>query len=351
MANDPAHGHHHHGAHRHEHAAAAQAHEHEHEHHHGGARPHDQAPAVQPHHTDHAHHGHGHHGVSTGAAFAWSIGLNTTLVIVQVAVGVAAGSLALIADAGHNLSDIFGLVVAWIATIASRLRPTLRLTYGLRSTSIWAALFNAILVLLACGAIASEAIERLRAPESVNAPLVAWVALLGVVVNGASAWFFHRHAAHDLNARGAFLHLLADAGVSFAVVLAALGIMATGWHWLDPACSLAVVAVIVLASLRLLRQSLHLALGGVPAQIDPQAVRGFLASQPSITDVHDLHVWAMSTTEIALTVHLVAPSGHPGDDFLQQVTRELGTRFGIHHATIQIERGEHACALAPEHVV
>lgn len=300
------------------------------------------------HHHD-CHH-HGHAGTST-RAFAWSIGLNTALVIVQLVVGVAAGSLALIADAGHNLSDICGLLVAWIAAVASRWQPTRNLTYGLRATSIWAALFNAMLILLACGAIAWEAIDRLQTPAPVNAPLVMWVALLGAIVNGVSAWLFHRHAAHDLNAQGAYLHLLADAGVSLAVVGAALGIMATGWHWLDPACSLLVVAVIVWGSWRLFRQSVHLALGGVPRQIDPLAVRSFLASQPSVTDVHDLHVWAMSTTEVALTVHLVAPAGHPGDDFLQRVTRELDRRFGIHHATIQIERGDHACALAPEHVV
>ncbi len=330
MAHD-SHGHDHHGHHHH----SAHAPDHVHGHAHGHAH----------------HHGHADHGVSTTHAFAWGVGLNTTLVIVQFAVGVLAGSLALLADAGHNLFDIFGLLVAWIAAVASRWRPTRQLTYGLRATSIWAALFNSTLILVACGAIAWEAIERLGAPAPVDASLVVWVALLGVLVNGASAWFFHRHAAHDLNAQGAFLHLLGDAGVSLAVVLSALGILATGWLWLDPACSLLVVVVIVWASWRLLRQSVHLALGGVPNRIDPAAVRGYFAEQPDITDVHDLHVWAMSTTEVALTVHLVSPSGHPGDDFLQRVTRELGTRFGIHHATIQIERGDHACALAPEHVV
>lgn len=312
---------------------------------------------VQHGHEDHADHGHTHthdhlqHGTATARAFAWGIGLNTTLIVVQLVVGVLAGSLALLADAGHNLFDVIGLILAWLAAVVSRWRPTKHLTYGLRATSIWAALFNSTLILLACGAIAWEALERLSAPAVVDASLVAWVALLGVVVNGASAWFLHRHAAQDLNAQGAFLHLLGDAGVSLAVVLSALGIMATGWYWLDPACSLLVVAVIVWASWRLLRQSVHLALGGVPRRIDPIAVRGYFASQPDISDVHDLHVWALSTTEVALTVHLVAPLGHPGDDFLQRVTRELGARFGIHHATIQIERGDHSCALAPEHVV
>lgn len=341
MAHDPSRGHDDTDRRRSDHGHG-HGHDHGHEHGHHDLR----------HHHHHPHHDHhAHHGAPTTRAFAWSIGLNTTLVIVQLAVGVFAGSLALIADAGHNLSDILGLLVAWLASVASRWQPTRHLTYGLRATSIWAAVFNAMLILVACGAITWEAIERLRDPAPVDAMPVVWVALLGVVVNGASAWFFHRHAAHDLNAHGAFLHLLGDAGVSFAVVLAAIGIVFTGWHWLDPACSLVVVAVIVWASWRLLRQSAHLALGGVPRQIDPQAVRGFLASQPAITDVHDLHVWAMSTTEVALTVHLVAPSGHPGDDFLRRVTHELDRRFGIHHATIQIERGDHACALAPEHVV
>jgi cobalt-zinc-cadmium efflux system protein len=307
------------------------------------------------HHPAHEHHHHHHHHAHRpgpgNRAFAWGIGLNVALVVVQVVYGLIAHSLALLADAGHNLSDVMGLVIAWLAAMAARRRPTVRLSYGLRATSIWAALFNAVLILVACGAIAWEAIERLSAPHAVNATIVLWVAALGALVNGVSAWFFHSHASHDLNARGAYLHLLGDAAVSLGVVVGALVIAATGWYWVDPALSLAVVAVIVLTTWRLFRESLHLALGGVPLSIDPVAVRKFLATRAQVADVHDLHVWAMSTTEVALTAHLVMPNGHPGDGFLRELAHDLEQRFGIHHATIQIERGELACGLAPDSVV
>jgi len=268
-----------------------------------------------------------------------------------VVYGFIADSLALLADAGHNLSDVMGLALAWAATMAARLRPTPRLSYGWRATSIWAALANAVLILVACGAIGWEAVTRLRAPHPVDAAIVMWVAALGVIVNGVSALLFHRHAAHDLNARGAYLHLASDAAISIGVVAAGAGVWFTGWAWIDPAVSLVVVAIIVVATWRLFRESLHLALGGVPPAIDPQAVHGFFLARSGVHAVHDLHVWAMSTTEVALTVHLVMPDGPPGDDFLADTARDLRARFGIDHATIQIERGDIECHLAPDHVV
>ena len=262
-----------------------------------------------------------------------------------------AGSLALIADAGHNLADVLGLFIAWFAAAAARRVPTPRLSYGLRATSIWAALINAGLILVACGAIAWEAMHRFSVPREVAGNIVIWVALAGVVINGLSAVLFHRSAAHDLNAKGAYLHLIGDAAVSLGVVVAGIAIVLTGWSWIDPAMSLLVVTFIVFATWRMFRESLNLALGGVPLGIDPGEVRAFLRSHTGVTALHDLHVWAMSTTEVALTAHRVMPTGHPGDEFLRQLCESLEARFGIHHATIQIEQGSIECRLAPDHVV
>ncbi len=300
---------------------------------------------------DHGHPHHPHRPRVGHRAFAWSISLNVVLVLVQVGFGVIAGSLALIADAGHNLADVLGLIIAWLAVVGARRQPTPRLSYGLRATSIWAALINATLILIACGAIAWEAVHRFAAPREVDGGIMIWVALAGVIINGASAFLFQRSAAHDLNAKGAYLHLLSDAAVSLGVVLAGVAIVFTGWHWLDPATSLLVVSVIVIATWRMFRESLHLALGGVPGGIDPDQVRAFLGSHVGVVAMHDLHVWAMSTTEVALTAHLVMPGGHPGDEFLRQICEALEARFGIHHATIQIEHGSIECRLAPDHVL
>jgi cobalt-zinc-cadmium efflux system protein len=307
-------------------------------------------------HSDHAHGGHGsghvHAPASFGTAFAVGIALNLTFVAVEFVYGVLANSMALVADAGHNLSDVLSLAIAWIASVLARRPPSSRLTYGLGGSSIVAALFNAVLLLVAVGAIAWEAILRLFHPEPVASGTVMIVAAVGIVINGATAWLFASGRKGDLNIRGAFLHMVADAAVSAGVVVAAAVILMTGWLWLDPLTSLAVVGLIVWGTWSLLRDSLAMSVSAVPAAIDPQAVRRYLESRPGVAAVHDLHIWPMSTTETALTAHLVLPAGHPGDEFLMQATTELKRRFGIGHTTLQIEvSAETACQLAPDHVV
>jgi cobalt-zinc-cadmium efflux system protein len=308
------------------------------------------------HEHDHGGHGHNHighgHTANFGRAFAIGIGLNAAFVIIEAGYGFTANSTALLADAGHNLSDVLGLVVAWIAAVLSRRPPTPRLTYGLRKTSILAALLNAILLLIACGAILLEAIQRLIHPEPIESLTVIVVAAIGIIINGVTAWLFASGRNTDLNIRGAYLHMMADAAVSFGVVLAATAIMATGRLWLDPAMSLVIVAVIVAGTWSLLRESAAMTLAAVPSGIDPAAVRDFLAGHPNVASIHDLHIWSMSTTETALTAHLVMPAGNPGDAFLIETCRELQRRFGIGHATLQVETSADVdCALAPDHVV
>ena len=311
-----------------------------------------------PHAHGHAHghhHGH-HHPVRPGRynrAFIVSIVLNTGFVVIEVVYGILANSLALLADAGHNLGDVLGLLLAWGASILVQRRPTVRRTFGLRRSSILAALLNASLLLLACGAIGWEAWQRLRAPMFVASGTVMAVAAVGIVINTVSALMFLSGRRGDLNIRGAFLHLATDAAVSLGVVLAGLAIALTHWDWLDPAVSLVVTALIIGHTWELFRESLNLAMDGVPAQIEPRVVSTYLAERPGVTEVHDLHIWAMSTTENALTAHLVMPGGHPGDGFLSEVCHELHDYFDIDHTTLQIELGDpdHACALAPDHVV
>jgi cobalt-zinc-cadmium efflux system protein len=305
-------------------------------------------------HADHDHHGRAHvHAPTTfGTAFAVGIGLNLSFVAVEFTYGVLANSVALIADAGHNLSDVLGLVIAWIASVLTRRAPSSRYTYGLGSSSILAALFNAVLLLVAVGAIAWEAVLRLFHPEPVSSGTVMIVAAIGIVVNGVTAALFASGRKGDLNIRGAFLHMLADAAVSAGVVVAGLVILYTGWLWLDPLASLAIVGVIVWTTWSLLRDSLAMSVDAVPPSIDPQAVRSYLASCAGVAAVHDLHIWPLSTTENALTAHLVFPAGHPGDEFLLTAATELKQRFGIGHTTLQIEISEQtACHLAPDHVV
>jgi cobalt-zinc-cadmium efflux system protein len=305
-------------------------------------------------HGGHAHHGPGHaHGSSDfGRAFAIGIGLNVAFVAIELVYGVLANSVALIADAGHNLSDVLGLVVAWIAAALSRRPPSERYTYGLGGSSILAALFNAVLLLVAVGAIALEAVQRFFHPEPVASVTVMVVAAVGIGINGATAWLFASGRKGDLNIRGAFLHMIADAAVSAGVVVAAFVILLTGWVWLDPLTSLVISGVIVWGTWSLLRDSLAMSVSAVPGHIDPQAVRQYLKSCAGVSDVHDLHIWPMSTTETALTAHLVVPAGHPGDEFLAIAATELRRRFGIGHATLQIEiSAETACHLAPDHVV
>jgi cobalt-zinc-cadmium efflux system protein len=293
-----------------------------------------------------------HAPASFGTAFAVGIALNLTFVAVEFVYGVLANSMALVADAGHNLSDVLSLAIAWIASVLARRPPSSRLTYGLGGSSIVAALFNAVLLLVAVGAIAWEAVLRLFHPEPVASGTVMIVAAVGIIINGATAWLFASGRQGDLNIRGAFLHMVADAAVSAGVVAAAAVILLTGWLWLDPLTSLVVVGLIVWGTWSLLRDSLAMSVSAVPAAIDPQAVRRYLESRPGVAAVHDLHIWPMSTTETALTAHLVLPGGHPGDEFLMQATTELRHRFGIGHTTLQIEvSAETACQLAPDHVV
>ena len=303
-----------------------------------------------PHHHDHSHHHH-HGGSDYGLAFAVGIGLNFAFVVVEAVYGVLAHSMALLADAGHNLSDVFVLALAWGASTLARRGPSERFTYGLRSSSILVALLNAALLLVVTGGIAWEAISRLTTPSPVAGVTVIWVALAGIAVNGASAMLFARGRKHDVNIRGAFLHLAADAAVSLGVVIAAIAILYTGWLWLDPLAGLAIAAVIVWSTWGLLRDSVALALDAVPEHIDPRAVRSYLSKLAGVTEVHDLHIWAMSTTETALTVHLVIPGGHPGDAFTAEVCKELRAHHRVHHSTIQIETGAQPCELAPDHVV
>ena len=304
---------------------------------------------------DHAQgHGHAHvHAADMGRAFAIGIALNLGFVVAEVAFGVWADSLALLADAGHNFSDVLGLVFAWGAAALAARRPSLRFTYGLRGSTILAALGNAMLLLLATGGIAWEAIRRLQQPAPVEGAAVIWVAAVGVAVNLGTALMFMRGRRSDLNVRAAFVHMAADAVVSVGVIVAGVAILYTGWLWIDPAVSLAIALVILVGTWGLLRESVQLALHAVPNRVDPAAVRSHLRALPGVAEIHDLHIWGMSTTETALTVHLVMPTGHPGDDFLATVCQEVHERFGIGHATLQIETatGRVPCALAPEHVV
>lgn len=322
------------------------SHSHSHDHH---GHSHDHSDHA---HDDHAHHGHHHAPVDFGRAFLIGIALNTAFVGIEGLYGYLANSTALLADAGHNLSDVLGLVTAWIAAVLSKRAPTARYTYGLRNTSILAALANAVLLLIASGAILLEAVQRLIEPEPVKSVTIIVVAAIGILVNGATAWLFASGQKGDINIRGAYLHMIADAAVSAGVVIAGLIIMQTGWLWVDPLTSLVVVGVIVWSTWGLLRESTAMSLDAVPAFIDPLAVRAFLEKLPGVSSIHDLHIWPISTTETALTAHLVTPGGHPGDSFLIDICKQLQERFRISHSTIQIEISEqNNCALAPDHVI
>ena len=301
----------------------------------------------------HEHHHHAHENPGHGRAFAVGIVLNLGFVAIESVYGVLAHSMALLADAGHNLSDVLALALAWGASILGRRVPSRRFTYGLGSSTILAALVNAMLLMLVVGGIAVEAMQRLLNPVPVATVTVIWVALGGIVINTATALLFLRGREQDLNVRGAFLHMAADAAVSLGVVLAGVAMLYTGWAWLDPAMSLVIAAVIVGGTWGLLRDSANLALHAVPPRIDTTQIRGYFSGLSGVAELHDLHIWGMSTTETALTVHLVMPGGHPSDRFIAEVADELRERFGIGHATIQVETGDalHPCVLAPDHVV
>ena len=288
-----------------------------------------------------------------GRAFAIGIALNLVYVAGEAVGGIFSGSLALLADAGHNLSDVLSLSLSWGAAVLSHRRPSGRFTYGLRSSSILAALANAVILLVVTGGIAWEALWRIGHPLPVASTVVIWVAAAGILVNGVTALLFASGSQRDLNLKSAFLHMAADTVVTASVVAAGIVIALTGWLWLDPVVSLVVSAVIVIGTWGLVKSAIGLALDAVPEGVDAVAVRAHLLGTPGVTGLHDLHIWGMSTTETALTCHLVMPDGHPGDAMLNGIAQQLHHRFGIHHATIQIELADtdEACVLTPEHVV
>jgi cobalt-zinc-cadmium efflux system protein len=310
---------------------------HEHEHEHGHDHDHDKG------------HGHGHahalpaDGINVRMGIA--VALNLTFVIVEGGFGFLSNSVALIADAGHNLSDVLGLVCAWTAMFLMRRPPGARFTYGLGRSSVLAALMNAVLLLMACGAIAWEALSRLAAPPVVAGATVMGVAAVGIVLNGLCAWLLHAGHEHDLNRRSAFIHMLGDAAMAAGVLVSGGLILLTGWNWLDPVVSLAIVAAILVSTWGLLRDSVNLSLDGVPSGVNSSAIMTFLAGQRGVTDVHDLHIWALSTTSVALTAHLVVPERGSEEALLDMLTPHLKQRFRIDHATLQIERDrcDHGC--------
>ncbi|MCY1024039.1 cation diffusion facilitator family transporter [Pyxidicoccus sp. MSG2] len=293
---------------------------------------------------------HNHSAPSPGRAFALGVSLNLAFVAIEATFGVVSGSLALLADAGHNLSDVLGLVLAWGASILARRKPTERHTYGLRSSSILAAFLNALLLLVAVGGIGWEAVRRLGQPAPVSSVTIMAVASVGILINTVTALLFWKDRKKDLNIRGAFLHMAADAGVSLGVVLAGALIHFTGWEWLDPVVTLAIAVLIFVGTWGLLKDSVNLALHAVPENIDMASVREKLGQAPGVSEVHDLHVWAMSTTEAALTAHLVVRGMQPDDAFLDRLKRQLHDEFGIEHVTLQVEAGalSGCCQLAPQ---
>jgi cobalt-zinc-cadmium efflux system protein len=289
---------------------------------------------------DHGPGSHAHHHpppTNPGRAFLIGILLNVSFVVVEAIAGIVAGSTALLADAAHNLGDVLGLAMAWGATVLARRTRTARRTYGLRRTTILAGLANATLILVAVGGVTWEAIRRIGEPAHVDGGLVAIVATVGVLVNCGAAMLFARGRDRDVNRRGAYLHLMADAAVSAGVVIAGVIVWQTGWSWIDPVTSIVVSIVILVATVGLLRDALNLLLDAVPAHIDPAAVDEYLASLPGVQHVHDLHIWSMSTTEVALTAHLVVPWASCPPSFLRDAETEIEHRFGIAHTTLQLE--------------
>jgi cobalt-zinc-cadmium efflux system protein len=287
----------------------------------------------------HAHeeHGHEHAPKDFGRAFLIGISLNLGFILLEIIFGLWSDSLALLADAGHNFADVLGLVMAWVASELAKKLPSPRRTYGWKRATVLAALFNALLLLVGVGAIVWEAIQRFTDPPRVEGGTVIWVAALGIIVNGATAVLFMSGRKQDLNVRGAFLHMAADAAVSAGVMLSGWVILLTNWGWLDPLVSLLVAAVILLGTWQLLTDSLNLSLDAVPDNVDPGAVRTYLAGLPEVTEIHHLHIWALSTTEVALTAHLVKRTPALDDALLARIRTELSDQYGIGHATIQFE--------------
>jgi len=299
-----------------------------------------------------SNHNHSH-VTSHGYAFFISIILNTIFIIIEFTYGCISNSSALVADAGHNLSDVLALILAWLASILARKAPDNRYTYGLRSSTILAAIANAMFLLIVCGGIAWEAFQRLSQPPVITEMTVIVVSGIGILINGFSAFLFMKDSKEDLNIRGAYLHMAADAGISFSVMVAGIVMMITSWYWIDPVLTLIIVVIIVISAWGLLRESIQLGLNAVPANIDASAVEFYLRSCSGVSDLHDLHIWGMSTSESALTVHLVMPEGYPGDTYMDTVMKDLNDKYKIQHCTLQIEQGNtgHNCVLQPkEHI-
>ncbi len=293
-------------------------------------------------------HSHHHHEINNyNRSFGIGIALNVIFVIIEVAYGLVADSLALIADAGHNFSDVLSLMLAWGANYLATKHPTHKRTYGLRKVTIMASLVSAVLLLLALGGIAWESVERLYAPEDVNGMIIIVVAAIGVVINTATALLFVKGQKHDLNIRAAYLHMAADAAISLGVVVAGIAIMITGWLWLDPVISLFIVLVILIGTWGLLRDSIDLSIDAVPQGIDVQHIKNYLNNLENVTEIHDLHIWAISTTETALTVHLITTHKLIDNCFLEKIQEHLHHHFDISHATIQIENeaDDYTCVL------
>jgi cobalt-zinc-cadmium efflux system protein len=312
---------------------------------------HDRSQSHQTHsHGDRRHH---HAPANYNRAFVVGLLLNSGFVLTEFGFGLLANSVALIADAGHNLSDVLGLLLAWVASLLARRQPSARYTYGWRKSSILAAFLNAIFLLIATGGIVWEAIQRFVNPSDVKGTIVIGVAAVGIIINTGTALMFLSGRKGDINIQAAFQHMAVDALVSVGVVLAGIGISLTHWLWLDPLFSLIIGALIFFSTWRLLKDSFHLAIDGVPHNIDERAVRVYLSERPGVIQIHDLHIWSMSTVETALTAHLVIPAGHPGDEFLTQICRELRDRFAIHHSTLQIEVGDsnYPCLFEPKYQV
>ena len=294
--------------------------------------------------TDH-HHDHQHPPKNFGRAFAIGIALNMAFVVVEAVYGFRADSLALLADAGHNLGDVMGLMVAWGASYLAQWQPTQKHTYGLRRSSVLAALLNALFLLVAIGAIAWEAIRRFHEPVAVQAQTIIWVAAVGIIINTATALLFMAGRKQDLNIRAAFLHMVADAAISAGVVCAGLLIACTRIPLIDPIISLVLAAIIFWGTWALLRESLNLAVDAVPENIDPEAVHAYLAQLPAVTEVHHVHIWGLSTTDVALTAHVVLAQPDRNNVLLSQIREELHHRYGIDHATIQFETSENNICL------
>lgn len=293
---------------------------------------HDKRPATG--------YGHNHNPTSYNRAFVVGLLLNTSFVLLELMGGFLADSVALMADAGHNLSDVLGLILAWVASLVARQQPSSRKTYGWRKSSILAAFLNAVSLLLVTGGIAWKALEQLFYPGDVQSNMIIWIAAIGVVVNTGTALMFLSGCRNDINIKAVFFHMIADTMVSVGVVLAGIGILLTRWYWLDPAFSLIISILIIVNTWELLKESFNLVVDGVPTKIDECAVHTYLSEFPGVTQIYDLHIWGISTTETALTVHLVIPQGHPGDKFLVQICQELHNNFGIDHSTLQVELGD-----------